>query len=66
MIDEMRIPLTPEERQRRREAIDGGHASLFLSGFEISQKAMARAQLYVDGVITLDELINSPIGDDMD
>ena len=49
--------ISDEERRKRREAIDYGVASVGLEGFTISAEAAAENERYIDGEITMDELI---------
>ena len=45
------------ERFRRQEAIDEAKASVELSGHRVSQEVLDRAQLFVDGLITMQQFV---------
>lgn len=46
------------ERQRRRAAVDYARASATLEGFKLSELDEAHAQAFVNGELTLDELMS--------
>lgn len=49
--------ISPEERQRREEAVNYGMASVGLEGFTISDEQRAHAQRFIDGEIDLAEFV---------
>lgn len=50
--------ITPEERARRQEHADGARANVGLEGFKPSSEMEERVRLYIDGEITLAELVD--------
>ncbi|HEX7817612.1 antitoxin VbhA family protein [Dyella sp.] len=50
--------ITPEERARRKEHADGARANAGLEGFKPSRAMEERVRLYIDGDITLAELVD--------
>lgn len=50
--------ITPEERARRQEHADGARANIGLEGFKPSAAMEERVRLYIDGEITLAELVD--------
>lgn len=52
-----RIANSESERKRRRDAVDYARASLALEGFRLSEVDEVDAQAFVDGYLTLNELI---------
>ncbi len=50
-MDEASQPITPEERERRDEAVRSAQASLFLSGFEVSSEGKVHARRFIEGEI---------------
>lgn len=51
------IAISESERKRRRDAVDYARASLALEGFRLSEVDEVDAQAFVDGDLTLNELI---------
>lgn len=45
------------ERERRQKAVDFAHASVFLSGFKLSDEAKKHAQRFINGEIELQEFL---------
>ena len=52
--------ISQKEQQRRQEAADFAHASVFLSGFKPSAECVFDAQRFVRGEITFDEFVFRP------
>lgn len=52
------MPISDEERARRAEAVRFSLANTELEGFKVSAETRERAQRFIDGEITLDELVN--------
>ncbi|WP_256489147.1 antitoxin VbhA family protein [Dyella lutea] len=50
--------ITPEERARRQEYADGARANVGLEGFKPSAAMEGRVLLYIEGEITLAELVD--------
>ena len=51
-------PITPKERARRQKYIDGARANVGLEGFRPDADTEERARRYVNGEITLPELLD--------
>lgn len=51
------IAISESERKRRRDAVDYARASIALEGFRLSEVDEVDAQAFVDGDLTLNELI---------
>lgn len=49
--------ISPEEKARRADAVRQSLANIELEGFVISQETKDLAQRYIDGEITLEELV---------
>lgn len=50
--------ITPEERALRQRHVDGARANVGLSGFKPDEATEERARRYVEGEITLQELVD--------
>lgn len=53
----MKKKLSPLETMRRRQAVDFANASVRLEGFEPSDEALHRAEMFVIGEIELDQMV---------
>lgn len=51
-------PITPEERARRQRNVDGARANVGLEGFKPDAATEERARRYINGEITLEELVD--------
>lgn len=51
-------PITPEERARRQKNADGARANVGLEGFKPSAATEELARRYINGEITLEELVD--------
>lgn len=49
-----------EASLERKLAVDFARASIGLSGFKVSAEHEARAQRFIDGEVSLEELLNTP------
>lgn len=49
-----------DARLKRKQAIDFARASIGLSGFKITKDEEVRAQLFINGEITLKEFVGAP------
>ncbi|MCL2715523.1 MAG: antitoxin VbhA family protein [Alphaproteobacteria bacterium] len=49
--------ISPEERQRRQEAVNFARASVGLEGFKLSQAEEAHAERYINGDIDIKEFV---------
>lgn len=51
-------PITPEERARRQRNVDGARANVGLEGFRPDAATEERCRRYINGEITLEELVD--------
>lgn len=54
----VRPTITPEERARRQEHADGARANIGLEGFRPDVATEDRVRRYIEGEITLTELVD--------
>ena len=52
--------ILPEEQEKRREAVEFGHASVVLEGLKIPDQEKQHAERFISGEITLEEFITAP------
>ncbi|WP_343214373.1 antitoxin VbhA family protein [Dyella sp. ASV21] len=57
-MDRLPTNITPEARARRQKSIHGARANVGLSGFKPTEATEARARSYIEGEITLQELVD--------
>lgn len=64
-VDKDKVVIKPaisqEEKARRAKAFEFARASVALEGYSMSDEAMTQCQRFIDGEITLDELVNDGI-----
>jgi len=51
-------PMTPEEQAQRQRNVDGALANVGLEGFKPSAATEERCRRYINGEITLEELVD--------
>ena len=54
----LRATITPEERARRQAFVDSARANIGLEGFQPDADTEERARRYINGEITLAELVD--------
>jgi hypothetical protein len=57
-LKEQQPLISAEERQKRQEAVDFANANIGLDGLKVSPEAEQRQRQFVNGEISLEQLVN--------